>query len=94
MFSADMDFEWDDAKATANEAKHDLSFETAMAIFFEPDVVVLATIRQQDGEDREKAIGMIEGKLFTAVFHRRGNTIRLISARRSNASEVRAYGNR
>jgi uncharacterized DUF497 family protein len=94
MFVADLDFEWDDGKAATNVAKHQISFEAAMAIFFEPNVIVRDTARERDGEHREKAIGMLEGKLYTAVFHRRGTSIRIISARRANTSEARAYGNR
>lgn len=32
----DDDFEWDDAKARANIARHDLSFETARKVFSDP----------------------------------------------------------
>jgi len=52
----------------------------------------LAASRPEDGETRAKLIGAIEGRIFTVVFTRRGGLIRLISARRANAQETRAYG--
>jgi uncharacterized protein len=45
-----------------------------------------------DAEARRKVIGMINGLLFTVVHTRRPGMIRIISARRSNAKESRAYG--
>lgn len=89
-----IDFEWDDAKAESNLAKHRLSFENATAIFADPDVVIVATFRDEDGEDRLKAIGRIGDRVFTAVYAERGDVRRLISARRANRKEERTYGNR
>lgn len=94
MFTAATTFEWDDAKQTINVAKHGIDFEFGAFVFADPAMVVVPTFRVEDMEDREKAIGMIEGKLYVAVFHRRGDAIRLISARRANAGEIKAYGNR
>jgi uncharacterized DUF497 family protein len=94
MFDVDISFEWDDAKAEANWLKHRVTFDFAMEIFGDEQVVILGTSRERDGEDREKAVGFVDGKLYTAVFHRRGRVIRIISARRANAPEERAYGNR
>jgi len=87
-----IDFEWDDAEAGANLRKHKLSFMDALAIFADPTRITIDTIRADDGEERRKTIGSIEGSLFTAVFVMRGTTCRLISARRANVQEERAYG--
>lgn len=94
MVDSDAAFEWDDAKAMANLAKHRITFEFATEVFFDQDVVMLDAARMQDGEDREKAVGRIDGKIYAVVFHRRGSVIRIISARRANAPEERIYGNR
>lgn len=94
MFTTGITFEWDGDKAAANEAKHKLTFEIAAEVFYDPGFVVVSTARAQDGEDREKATGLIDGRLFTVVFHRRGSVIRIISARRANAKEERTYGHR
>ena len=87
-----MDFEWDDAKDQSNRAKHGLSFEEAKDIFADPDLLILEVSREQDGEVRFKAIGSIHGRLFVVVFTQRGQMKRVISARRTNRREERAYG--
>jgi uncharacterized protein len=86
------EFEWDDAKASANETKHSVRFAYAAAVFLDDDRLDLDTTRAGDGEQRRKAIGLIEGKLYTVVYTLRGSVCRLISARRSNAKEGRSYG--
>ena len=87
-------FEWDEAKARANEAKHRVSFAYALAVFDDADRLELDTSRPEDGETRFKAIGMIGATLYTVVFVIRGEAWRIISARRSNRREERNYGDR
>jgi len=87
-------FEWDDAKAQSNLAKHGVSFGDAIAIWADPNFATEDTSRLEDGERRSKAIGEIQGRLITAVYTTRGDTIRLISARRTNRREERIYGYR
>ena len=87
-------FEWDDAKAEMNAVKHGVRFEVAIAVFLDERHVVMDTTRPQDGEERRKVVGTIQGRAFTVVFVMRGGACRVISARRANTSEERAYGNR
>lgn len=87
------EFEWDDAKAAENFAKHQVSFWFARYVFADPEMVVIDTIRPEDGECRYKAVGRINGKLYVVVFVMRDEVCRLISARRTNAKEDRIYGN-
>jgi len=87
------EFEWDDAKAATNLAKHKVPFPFAARVFLDPNVVVQSTFRPGDGESRCKAIGRIETKLYVVVFVMRGQVCRLISARRTNTKEDRNYGN-
>jgi len=75
----------------ANREKHGLSLAFGVMIFDDPDALILPTIRKEDEEERHKAIGMVEGRLYTAVHVWRGETVRFISVRRSNDSEERAY---
>jgi uncharacterized DUF497 family protein len=89
----DLDFEWDEAKAAANLAKHGIAFGKAVAVFASVFIEVDAT-RVHDGEVRRKVVGQIEGRLFTVVFTRRLDKVRVISARRSNPQEARQYANR
>ena len=79
-------------KAAANEAKHGVPFAFAARVFLDPDVQIIEPVRERDNEARSKAIGCIDGRLFT-VFTKRGETCRLISARRSNRTEERRYAN-
>ena len=89
-----MDFEWDPAKDEANQAKHIISFEDAIAIFADTGLVLLDATHESDGEARTKGIGRIEGKSFVVVFTERGEVKRIISARRANRKEERIYGDR
>ncbi len=89
-----LSFEWDEAKAASNFAKHGLKFTTAIQVFGDRDHLVVPTIREVDGEPRLKAIGLIEDRLYTVVFVKRGERLRLISARRANSQEGRKYGDR
>lgn len=86
-----MEFEFDPAKDEANRFKHGLRLAFGKRVFEHPDHVVLASHRAEDGEDRFKAIGLAEGKLYTVVHVWRGAVIRLISVRRSNGNEQRDY---
>lgn len=88
------EFEWDDAKAASNEAKHAISFPIAVRVFEDADCLVVDASHLDDGEPRLKAVGVIQERLITVVFTLRGNLCRIISARRSNGKEERSYGNR
>lgn len=86
-----MDVEFDPAKDAINIAKHGVSLAFGAELFEDPDVLILPSIRQVDREDRFKAIGLIDGKLWTAVHVVRGGAIRFLSVRRSNDGEQRSY---
>lgn len=86
-----MKIEFDPEKDFANRAKHGVSLEFGRVVFEDPDALILPTIRGEDGEERYKAIGKIGDRLWTAVHVYRGDAVRLVSVRRSNASERRTY---
>ena len=86
-----MELEFDPVKDRINREKHRLSLTFGERIFDDPDVLSLPTIRQEDEEERYKAIGMVEGKLYTAVYVWRVDVVRFISVRRSNPHEERTY---
>lgn len=86
-----MQFEFDPAKDEANRFKHGLRLAFGMRVFAHEDHIILGSHRPADGEEREKAIGIVDGKLYTVVHVWRGDMVRLISVRRSNASEQRIY---
>ncbi len=86
-----MDFEFDPAKDVINRAKHHLPLSFGQRIFDDPCHTVIRSFRPIDGEYRLKAVGKIDGKLFTAVFVIRREKRRFISVRRSNGNERRNY---
>lgn len=89
-----MEFEWDEAKASANLEKHGVSFEKAVAVFLDEVRIVIEDIRYQYDEPRFSAYGLIQDRLHVVVFAVRGNTFRLISARKANKREFKKHGNR
>jgi hypothetical protein len=86
-----MDNEFDPAKDELNNAKHGVSLSFGAAIFLDDAHLLLVSSRLIDGEDRFKAIGMVDGKLYTAVHVYRVDVVRFISVRRSNDGEERLY---
>ena len=78
-------------KDAANREKHGLSLAFGDRLFEDNDHLILPSLRPEDGEERFKAIGLVEERLFTAVFVWRGDQPRFISVRRSNKGEERAY---
>lgn len=87
-----MDFEWDRAKADANEAKHGLSFDSSIDVFFDDDRVTVEDERRDYGEPRFIVTGYSGGQLCVVVFTMRGDVVRLISARRANRRERKRHG--
>ena len=86
------EFEWDDATAESNLAKHGIPFSYATRVCLDPRIVEFDASREGYGEARRKAVGLIDGRLFVIVYAARGGIYRIISARRTNATEERAYG--
>jgi uncharacterized protein len=82
-------FEWHDEKAKSNRRKHGVGFEEATRIF---ETGILARHEIHETEDRYVTIGLAEAKALVVVFTQRGETIRIISARKATPSERRRYG--
>lgn len=82
---------FDPAKDAANRSKHKLSLAFGDRVFEDGNHLIVPSIREIDGEERFKVIGLVDGKLFTGVFVWRGDVPRFISVRRSNDREERAY---
>lgn len=84
-------FEWDAEKDRTNREKHGISFEEASAIF--SGLLLTAPDERQDyGEKRFISYGQLSESVVVVVVHtgRSGRT-RLISARKANSRERRAY---
>ena len=84
-----MDFEFDPLKSAANKAKHGIDFLDAQALWSDPALLEIQA-RTTD-EPRFLVIGRIHRKHWSAVITYRGQTIRLISVRRSRLEEVQLY---
>jgi uncharacterized DUF497 family protein len=84
-----MNFEWDEAKRRSNLKKHGLDFMDAYRLFDGPHFV--AEARTVGGESRWLATGMIDRQPATAVYTRRGASIRLISLRGARDAEKAGY---
>lgn len=82
---------FDPAKDAANRGKHELPLAFGDRIFEDDGHLIIPSIREIDGEERFKVVGIVGEKLFTGVFVWRGDLPRFISVRRSNRGEERAY---
>jgi len=86
-----MEDRFDPSKDAANRKKHKLPLAFGDKIFEDDNHLILPSIREIDGEERFKVIGVVGEKLFTGVFVWRDGLPRFISVRRSNKGEERAY---
>jgi uncharacterized protein len=86
-----MKFEFDPAKDEANRFKHGLPLAFGKRVWEAEDRLILPSFRVEDGEARYKAVGLVDGKLYTLIHVWRADVVRMISVRRSNARERRDY---
>ena len=84
-------FEWDEAKAVENYAKHGVSFEQAREAFDDPFAIDFVDDREDYGEHRLILLGMVESRLLVVAHTLRGDTVRIISAREAEPHERRRY---
>ena len=83
-------FEYDEVKNRRNQIKHSISFQSAQKLW--EDVNAIEEKAGYADELRYYRTGMIEGKIFTAVYTWRGWKVRIISVRRARVKEVLRYG--
>jgi len=89
---ADLDFEWDEAKNSANIAKHRVGFGVACNVFKDVFAIERLDDRQDYGEKRYVIIGMVDGRLLSVAYTMRGDdVVRIISARGATPIEKRQY---
>ena len=83
-------FEWDDAKAEANLAKHGVSFPLAVQVFDDPNAI--EDLDPNPGEERWRIIGTAEGRILFVVYKELADArIRLVSARKATKNEQKRY---
>ncbi len=86
-----MRLEWDGRKNRGNIRKHGFDFIDAWEVFHNPLIPRLDT-REEYGEARWEAIGMLRGRVVVLVFTEpRPDTIRIISLRKANKDERKAH---
>jgi uncharacterized DUF497 family protein len=81
--------EWDDEKASANFAKHKVSFQVAQYVFADQDRLERLDQSNSD-EERWQVLGKV-GKVLLVVFQEKASRRRLISARLATKAEKRSY---
>jgi uncharacterized DUF497 family protein len=84
------DFQWDEAKAASNLTKHNISFKAASRVFEDIDLFVDFDTGPHD-EQRFRAIGIVNALLITVTYTERGDSIRIISARKATKHEQKTY---
>ena len=86
-------YEWDETKSQENLSKHGLSFDDADIVFSGP-CVTFEDNRFDYGEPRFITLGHLEGHVVVVAHTPRGEHTRIISMRKGNRREEKAYQER
>jgi len=86
-----VEFEYDQAKSDSNQAKHGIDFEQAKALWIDPKRVEF--VARFSDEPRSGLVAEFSGKLWTAIFTKREDRMRIISVRRTRQNEEPIYNN-
>jgi len=81
-------FDWDQNKRLKTIEKHRIDFADVITIFNGPHLIIPA---RSDSETRFAAIAEWNGIMVTVFFTKRGNTTRIITARRARKNERILY---
>jgi uncharacterized DUF497 family protein len=85
-------FEWDASKAAKNLRKHSISFSEASTVFYDPLAVTGSDPDHSETEERLVTFGMSsDGQLLVVSHLERGETIRIVSARKTTPHERQIY---
>lgn len=84
-----MEFEFDTEKSATNQAKHEIDFLQAQALWDDPRRVEVPA--RTVGEPRWLVVGRIGELHWSAVVTYRDGRTRIISVRRSRTEEVEIY---
>lgn len=93
----DYEFEWDDAKAESNLAKHGVAFMDAMSVLLDPLAMTRFDDEHSDDEERWVSLGRAANGRLLLVIHTFNATgshsalVRLISARPATRRESEQY---
>jgi uncharacterized DUF497 family protein len=90
-----MEIVWDEDKNRENIKKHNISFEEARTVFYDPRGKIIHDPDHSDEEDRFIILGLSKTLNLLVVCHcYRDNdeVIRIITARRATKNEETSYG--
>ena len=83
-------FTWDEKKRKLNLAKHGIDFADAPAIFDGP-LVTIEDTREDYGEPRYVALGLLADIVVSLVYTERADQIRIISIRKALKHEAHFF---
>lgn len=83
-------FEWDEEKAAVNYTKHGVRFETASKVFADENKLIRSD-EEHPWEKRYDVLGKVGKVLFVVCTFKKGNVVRIISARRASEREKERY---
>ncbi|MBC7979962.1 MAG: BrnT family toxin [Armatimonadetes bacterium] len=84
-----MEFEYDPSKSEINGIKHHIDFEESKALWADEDRIIVPA--KSDSEQRYAVIAQLDGHIWIAFYTHRGDSIRIISARRARDKEKQLY---
>jgi uncharacterized DUF497 family protein len=88
----DAEFEWDIEKAKSNLQKHEVSFEEAATVFFDPLSLTIPDPLHSGEQNRFVTTGLSNRQRQLVVVHSEADDrIRIISARFATSSERKKY---
>ena len=87
-----MNAEWDPRKAEANFSKHGVRFSEALPVLEDDLAITIIDSDSDETEARFVTVGMdAKARLLVVVYVVRGETYRIISARRADQHEREEY---
>ncbi len=85
-----VDYQWDEDKATCNLQKHGVEFADAVSVF--ADDAAITIVDEELDEERFVTVGMDAfARILVVVYTWRGESIRVISARKATRHERQQY---
>jgi uncharacterized DUF497 family protein len=87
-------FEWDNRKNARNRREHGVSFEEAKTVFYDEHALLIPDPDHSEDEERFILIGLsgaLQTLLVNHCYRKRGDVIRIISARRADPQERKQY---
>ena len=87
-----MSFQWDAAKAAFNLKRHDVPFEEALTVFYDPLAATFGDPERSHGEQRPITVRYsARGRLLVVCHTERARSLRLISARPATKHERKRH---